>query len=156
MTDPKLLVEQLRELADENREKAENEDVVEEQDYLTGAAAAYDDAANHVEEELVRRDTVTVATVDFAFYQAQMAHALERAIIRDENEEAEDLAVDAVRTAHEQMLSILEEHADNPQPGIQIDGGELSEEEVREAFDRIAERREQRDYEDLDPEDYTK
>ena len=138
MTDPKQLATQLDELAEGNLEKAEKTSVVEEEGYLNGAAAAYQDSAEHLREELVRMDTITVPVVDFSFFQAQMAHALERAIKRDDKESDEDLDVQSVKRAHEQMLSVLETHAERPTMTLELpDEDMLSKEDIREAMESM-------------------
>jgi len=140
MTDPKQLAQQFEELAEGNREKAEEEVVMEREEQLKGAANAYQDAANHLREELVRMDTITVPVVDFAFFQAQMAHALERAMVRDEEEGEDDLSVESVRRAHEQMLSILETHADRPTLTLELPDEEmLNEKDIHDAMESMAE-----------------
>ena len=140
MTDPKLLVEELRGLAEANREEAddgeEREDPLDQDGenahfHMMGAASAYEDAANHIEEQLVDQDTVTIATVDFAFFQAQMAHALERAILRQEEEDDVDLDSSSVKRAHEQMLVILEQHAQsNDATEVDVDLEDEADEQV--------------------------
>jgi hypothetical protein len=140
MTDPKQLAQQFEELAEGNREKAEEEVVMEREEQLKGAANAYQDAANHLREELVRMDTITVPVVDFAFFQAQTAHALERAMVRDEEEGEDDLSVESVRRAHEQMLSILETHADRPTLTLELPDEEmLNEKDIHDAMESMAE-----------------
>lgn len=140
MTDPKQLARQFEELAEGNREKAEEEVVMEREEQLKGAANAYQDAANHLKEELVRMDTVTVPVVDFSFFQAQMAHALERAMLRDEEEGEDDLSVESVRRAHEQMLSILETHAESPTLSLELpDEDMLNEKDIHDSMENMAE-----------------